>query len=291
MWQKHKNNTRLSILLLAGGISCTAITASLMATVASGFRVTPYIQNPSKDAVTLIWFSDSAGAGKIELRWTRADGEKQFRTFKSIPTMARALDYHPVEIDTFFLTLEPPPQPFHHEMRLTGLTPGTAYRYVVVQDNHTAGGTFRTQGSEDQEMRFIVYADSETEPESTGKAAPWPGTDKETQNRLYPVDQTTGYRENLKVIAERHPDFIAIAGDLVQSGGEQRDWDEFWRQNASLASSTPIFPALGNHEYFGGPRGMGQYGITDSERAVRKYKTYFDLPGNGAVSIIKPNRK
>ena len=26
-------------------------------------------------------------------------------------------------------------------------------------------------------------------------------------------------------------DLIIIAGDLVQCGGEQRDWDEFWLQN------------------------------------------------------------
>ena len=32
-----------------------------------------------------------------------------------------------------------------------------------------------------------------------------------------------GYGENLAVIAARRPDFIAIAGDLVESGGEQRD--------------------------------------------------------------------
>jgi len=96
------------------------------------------------------------------------------------------------------------------------------------------------------------------------------------------VDQTTGYAQNLRVIQQRNPAFVAIAGDLVQSGGEQRDWDEFWSQNADLAASTFIIPALGNHEYFGGPGLLGKYATEDSERAVRKYKTYFDLPDNGA---------
>jgi len=29
---------------------------------------------------------------------------------------------------------------------------------------------------------------------------------------------------------------VAIAGDLVQSGGEQRDWDEFWAHNSDAGS-------------------------------------------------------
>jgi 3',5'-cyclic AMP phosphodiesterase CpdA len=103
-----------------------------------------------------------------------------------------------------------------------------------------------------------------------------------TKDRKYPVDQTTGYAQNLVVISERSPDFIAIAGDLVQSGGEQRDWEEFWSHNAAVASSVPIIPALGNHEYFGGPGKLGRYATVDSERAVAKFKTYFDVPGNNA---------
>jgi len=75
MWQKPDNNARPGRLLLAVGISCMITAGSLTATVASGFRVTPYVQNPSQHAVTLIWFSDSDSAGKIELRWTQADGD------------------------------------------------------------------------------------------------------------------------------------------------------------------------------------------------------------------------
>ena len=55
MWQKLNNNTRPGILLLSVGMSCMITAGSLMATVASGFRVTPYVQNPSQDAVTLVW--------------------------------------------------------------------------------------------------------------------------------------------------------------------------------------------------------------------------------------------
>ena len=60
-----------------------------------------------------------------------------------------------------------------------------------------------------------MYADSETEPESTGEKRTWaePFGDP---NRLYVADQTVGYTQNLNVIESRNPDFIGIAGDLVR---------------------------------------------------------------------------
>jgi 3',5'-cyclic AMP phosphodiesterase CpdA len=99
------------------------------------------------------------------------------------------------------------------------------------------------------------------------------------------VDQTTGYRENCKVIESRRPDFIVLAGDLVESGGEQRDWDEFWRHNAGeysqLAGSIPIFAALGNHENYAGPG--GGYSAAGANFATGKFLTYFDVPTNDAT--------
>ena len=235
----------------------------MVGTALGGFRVAPYIQNPTRNAITLIWFSDDPGAGRIVLRWKDEKDAGQTRSVESEPAMAGA-------------------QPFHHEVRLTGLAPDTSYEYAVFQNGAKAIGRFRTQGSNDRPVRFIVYGDSETEPESTGKSAPWSDPNDPARKRFYLVDQTEGYRENLKAIVRRNPDFVAIAGDLVAAGGEQRDWDEFWRQNAVLAASIPIFPALGNHEYFGGVE-VGRPCSLYSERAIEKYKTYFDLPGNGVA--------
>jgi len=244
-----------------------------------GFRVRPYLQNPHKYAVTLSWLSNDDQAGRVSV-W-RDENPKQGEglVFESSPVLAKALAYHPAEV--LEKTTCPKPQvPFLHEVRIGGLAAGTAYGYEVSQHNDRAKAVFKTAPDDQRSQRFIVYADSETEPESTGKHASWPGVDASTLGRKYPVDQTTGYAQNLKVIQQRQPDFVSIAGDLVQSGGEQRDWDEFWIQNATLAASTFILPALGNHDYFGGPGVLGNYATQDSERAVRKYKTYFDLPAN-----------
>jgi len=254
---------------------------------ACGFRVTPYLQNPSPDAMTLIWLSNAGRAGRLKV-W-EADDTAHEAVFESGPVVASALDYHAAEACDN-PECRRPRLPYLHQLRITGLRPGATYRYQVTQDTAQAGGSFTLPGDDDQSLRFIVYGDSETEPESTGTAVSWPGADWTTARRRYLVDQTTGYRENLRVIRERQPAFVAIAGDLVQSGGEQRDWDEFWRQNAALAAATVLVPALGNHDYFGGPGELGKYATEDSERSVRKYLTYFDLPANGASHAWQEER-
>jgi|GEM_PF-275322 len=247
-----------------------------------GFHVTPYLQNPAKDAMTLIWFSDENLPGQLTV-WKSADGKPDNGVlFESTPVSASALAYDPAEHCSVTDCSERP-LPYLHQLRITDLEPGTRYRYQVTQHIEQAGGSFVTLDVDEKPLRFIVYGDSETEPESTGKPADWPGQDASTSGRKYLVDQTTGYAQNLKVIQDRQPLFVAIAGDLVQSGGEQRDWDEFWLHNADLAATTFLVPALGNHDYFGGPRDLGKYATDDSERAVRKYQTYFDLPQNGAA--------
>ena len=254
-----------------------------------GFRVTPYLQYPAQDAITLIWFSNANRAGQLTLWKTDSGNIETAAHFESNPVLAEALAYHPME-NCHQQDCADASLPYLHQLRVTGLEPGTHYEYRVTQDSGRAGGGFLTMGNDPKSLRFIVYADSETEPESTGKHAFWPGTTKTRKLRKYPVDQTTGYANNLEVIKQRQPSFVAVAGDLVQSGGEQRDWDEFWMHNAELSASTVILPALGNHEYFGGPGDLGKYETKDSERAIRKYQSYFDLPDNNSSNRMHSER-
>jgi hypothetical protein len=63
--------------------------------------------------------------------------------------------------------------------------------------------------------------------------------------------------ERLAVIREilaREPAFVVNCGDVVCHGGRRTDWQRFCEENVPLFSN-PIayFPALGNHDYYGGP--------------------------------------
>ena len=241
--------------------------------------VRPYLQNPATNAMTVMWFTETNTPGTLTV--TMPGGGTQ--VFQSTPEFRTELSYHPNE-----LTTSRSSAPFMHRIRVTGLSPGTAYPYTVIQGAEVFTGQIETIGDSNSSIRFMVYADSETEPESTGSAVVWTQPGNPSSTRRYVVDQTEGYRQNLSVIESRSPDFVGIAGDLVESGGEQRDWDEFWRQNAGpindLASSIPILPSPGNHEDYGGPGSFGGYTDAGAIRGRDKYATYWETPSPGTGS-------
>ena len=249
------------------------------------FRVLPYLQNPGAGEMTVMWFSEAATTGQVV--YGQAGN---WSALSAAPVAASALDYHSTEWSKFPGGV-PPSLPYAHHARLTGLVPGLSYTYIVTQDGVSVTNEFRSPPPSGAPVRFIAYGDSETEPESTGVHTQWPEPGG-SSSRLYLVDQTQGYAENLKVMAGRNPDFVLIAGDLTQAGGEQRDWDEFWRHNAGalndLAGAFPILPAPGNHEYYGGTR--GSYNQPSSEQSVAKYITYFEVPPNGAANPAHEQR-
>ena len=255
---------------------------------AESFRVLPYVQNPAADAMTVRWLSDDQAPGILTVEF--ADGPLEFR---SQPRLVEALAFNPFKP-------EPggphPGLPWLHSLRVTGLKPGTRYAYKVRQGTQQHGGVFQTAPSADQPIRFLVYADSETEPESTtSPPVDWPAPPNSNRPEgitRYLSDQTTGYRENCRVMAARQPNFIMIAGDIVECGGEQRDWDEFWRHNAgeygAIASSVPIIAALGNHENYAGPG--GGYSAEGANFATAKFLTYFEAPSNDATKTPQVGR-
>jgi len=255
-----------------------------------GFRVYPYLQNPSSNAMTVIWFSEVESPGLIKWQKLHSGGETQMF---SIPTPATTLAYSSWEDLTFF-NGEAPAYPYKHRVRLEGLESATTYKYTVEQGPESFSSIFKTSPHLTDTVRFIAYADSETEPESHGNYTSWVDP-VSGEWRQYLVDQSIGYQNNLDVIQSRDPDLVLIAGDLVESGGEQRDWDEFWLHNtnhegdSSLASSIPILTALGNHEYSEGPYldGFSQPG---SERAIQRYLTYFEAPLNNSPNEEEEGR-
>jgi len=282
MQLRKYNLVILSILL--------ALTSLVPIKAESDFRYLPYLQNPSPTGISVIWFSHSKIPG--ELIYSENDSDKEL-SLVSKPVKATALEYSEWEKKTFF-TGKKPLLPYKHRLRIDNLIPDTTYIYRVIQQEHKFSASFNTAPEGNQPIRFIVYGDSETEPESTGKFSRWDDPVSKGKRR-YLIDQTQGYSNNLSVIRSRNPDLVLIAGDLVQSGGEQREWDEFWLHNTktkgreSLASNIPILAALGNHEYFEGPQ-SDKYNQPGSERAVNKYLEYFEYPFNTSPILEQQNR-
>ncbi|WP_428261722.1 metallophosphoesterase [Haliangium sp.] len=240
------------------------------------FRLPPYLQHPTSDAMTVLWLSPDLTPGRLAFHRV---GAEDWRTLVTDPTPT------PVLADAAGRV------PARHRVRLTGLMPDTLYAYVVTQGRSRVRSQFRTAPAPSarqpqRPIRIIAMGDCEAEPESTGKHAPWPDPSGRVPGRRYLLDQTEGLARNLAVVTERRPDLILIAGDLVESGGEPQDWDELWRHlglgpgGSGLAARVPVLPAPGNHEYYAGD--AGGYDQPASEAAIQRYLGYFEVPDNHA---------
>lgn len=263
------------------------------------FRVRPYLLNPAPDAMTVRWFSESGDAGTLECAG---------RTQTSSPVLARDLEYDDAEpLDNRYASA-----PYVHSVRVTGLEPATSYPYTVTQDGETIKAVLTTAPRPGEVgrgggVRLFLYGHAAVQPESRGSRAEWPpspsvrGGPRPNWVKTYPADETTGYRMNLALMAARaaeslragNPVLACVVGDLVENGGEQRDWDEFWRHNAgsfgTFASRVPLAAVSGEHDVCGGPpstdplKDLGGYSGPATLRATRKFAAYFEHPANGAT--------
>lgn len=243
------------------------------------FRVTPYVQHPATNAMTVMWFMQEPGQGRVS--WWEADAEGRPRVASSASKARNApeLYYAPAQTN-YARPYLPFTIPVQHRVRIEGLSPGTRYDYKVECGGCVYTNSFRTAPSGEVPIRFICYSDSETEPESTGARVAWDDPADDKSPRRYFIDQTTGYASNIVEMIRRSPDLIMISGDLAEMGSKQVDWDEFWRHNAGKlndpAGSIPILAAPGNHDYH-------SYGDDAGEGGMRKYLTYFEFEPNDAA--------
>ncbi|NBB87830.1 MAG: metallophosphoesterase [Bacteroidetes bacterium] len=254
------------------------------------FRVFPYLVSPADSSVVINWFTESSAPGRVTLR--SAQCLKAHRVHTSTPQATEVLSYSDAErADRAQFPDMFSSQNYKHSVTVEGLVPGCAYSYAVEQSGTTYKNRFHTPpppGSEEP-IRFITFADSETGPKGRSTRRRWiPGaqavgsTGRPDSIDTYLLTEAEGFQRNLDVIAEREPDFLLISGDIVQGGGYQRAWDEFFFHMAgqfdNILSSVPLVPALGNWENSGGA--YGGYDPDAIARGRRKFQAYFNAPAN-----------
>ncbi|MEM8777478.1 MAG: metallophosphoesterase [Cyanobacteria bacterium P01_G01_bin.49] len=276
-------------------------------------RINPYLQQPSSDGMYITWFTEENLSSEVSITGPGLDSPL---TLTTIPTFEPVLSYTTAELNQEIEGLEQGSwllgnENYKHTVDVRDLLPDRTYEYSVTVGDETFESSFDTApNAEDwDKIRFVVFSDSETEPlgrvnrrdwqqgalaeESLPRpnleGSLWAETIGVSGDRLnYPLTENVGYRNNLEIINSRDPDFMVMPGDLVQGGGYQPGWDEFFRHNAgefdSGLSEYPILPALGNWENFGALN--GGYGIDEDGRygplfGREKYHVYFDAPVNG----------
>ena len=120
---------------------------------------------------------------------------------------------------------------------VTGLQPGTIYRYVVTSgDAETPQFQFRTAPLGPHPVRFDVFGDQ---------------------------GDCTHYAAACRVmdgIAADRPDFVLAAGDLTYANDNGPDAWDLWGNDVMRRYGTwaPLMPTVGNHEYLH-PDNLGNY--------------------------------
>jgi len=116
-----------------------------------------------------------------------------------------------------------------HEAQVTGLAPGTTYHYRCgAQGDWSADRTFTTGPARGAgaSFRFAAYGDSRSDDVA---------------------------RARVRAAVERsQPAFSLHSGDIVDSGGTQSYWDQWFQTMEPLISVTPFVSAVGNHDVGGG---------------------------------------
>lgn len=110
-----------------------------------------------------------------------------------------------------------------HELTLSGLRPGTRYRYEVTgPEVEPAGGTFGTAPEAAVPFRFAIYGDTRS--------------------------HARAHAAVVDAVRREGAEFAVHTGDLVEDGRDESDWQTFFDIEAPLLRSTPFVPVIGNHE-------------------------------------------
>lgn len=305
---------------LAEAPATSATTAATATADQPGFRVLPYLLNPSKTSMSIVWFSETPEAGQVQVNGPGLGNGNKKGQHISTPEFQPLLGYTDAERTQNITGLEQGSwlkgdSNYKHVVELTGLKAGKDYDYTVTQGGQTHAATFTTapkQNSWDS-VRIVAFSDTETEPygqiehrewelnpvsglsedslERPGPGSQWATTFGSTTRYgaftlRYPLSQDTAMQENLDVIEAADPDLLLVAGDLAQGSGYQPAWDEFFGyfagEHGTLAGRTPLLTALGNWETFAALNG-GYGSDADRSPAVisrNKYHAYWERPGD-----------
>ena len=157
----------------------------------------PYLQDPRDDGIVIAWDLDEPAQPELRFGLDPDYGE----------------------------TVVPDTVATHHELRLTGLAPGTTYHYALYLDGEplSAPFTFPTAVPSGEDFRFAVVGD--------------------TRSRQ---DVHAGVID--AVAAELDVRFYLNTGDLVSDGEEDELWDGFFEAEAPMIARKPLFPSIGNHD-------------------------------------------
>jgi MYXO-CTERM domain-containing protein len=108
-------------------------------------------------------------------------------------------------------------------LRIEGLKPATTYEYrVSAPGTSSEPARFTTAPPDNRPYRFVLYGDSRSDP--------------------------AAHLAVMRGIEATAADFLVQTGDMVYSGGDEEEWQDFFKVEGKLLASRSVFAAVGNHE-------------------------------------------
>jgi|GEM_PF-4366588 len=190
--------------------------------VPAAFWRTPYLQNMTPTAVTIMWWNYTNGAGQV-------DGEAGWVEYGTATYDYRAAADHMItnifDGDTGIV----------HRITLENLAANTEYLYRVICGGATNGSSFRTFPAAtdyNASVSFAVQGDM-----SLGQFG-------------WGYDAT--YRAFCNWQASLRPNAFLLLGDIVSFGEPllSNAWHSFFTNGAPLLAKCPAYITLGNHEFW-----------------------------------------
>ncbi len=202
--------------------------------------VKPYLQDGILDKMTIMWEANTSGNGYVDY------GTSPFLlTFTS--NSASIVGNINSRI---------------HTCVINGISPSSKYYYRVRMSSGTVSKVynFTTQPAKNSNERTNFVAISDIQRDSGN-----PNVYKNLiENGIIPVIDTA------LINGVSDLEGILIPGDLVQTGGNYNSWkNDFFDLGDSLTAYVPMYPVLGNHEYYGD--------------GLPNFLKYFTLPLNGSL--------
>ena len=185
----------------------------------------PYLQGPGETEMTIMWVTDAPGEAVLSYGEGALDRRVSVKPGGPVTHEKGLRDKTPVES-------------FFYEVRLTGLKPGTVYRYQVrAGDAQSKTSFFRTVPAKVGKFTFIAYGDSRT----------W-------GDRVHVEHAQVASRFD-----KHDPAFILHSGDLVYKADRYYEWKTmFFDPLHNVIDHIPIWPVRGNHE----GRGPAAFSLT-----------------------------
>jgi acid phosphatase type 7 len=174
----------------------------------------PFLLRVYQNRAAVMWETDTKGSGKL-LYSTNVKEKPNY-----IVTKPQRVQYE-IRQDPNNIVKK---TVFIHKTWLKNLQPGRRHFYRIVdREGESDFYSFRTVPADTNEVNFIVYGDSRTNPET--------------------------HRKIVEQIIKKNADFVVHTGDLVTNGDDYDQWEQqFFEPLKGLSESVPVYIAKGNHE-------------------------------------------